>query len=81
MAIIEGKCAGCGRPIVWGQLPDGTKIPMDPKPATYLLLAPALEHYKVQRANGNKDKAQGQVMVSHFATCPKADQFSRNNRP
>lgn len=80
MPIIEGTCAGCKRPIVWGLLPDGTKVPLDPRPATYLILAPGAEHYKIQRANGNKDKAQGQVMVSHFATCPQASTFSRGNR-
>ncbi len=50
MPIIEGTCAGCKKPIVWGQLPDGTKVPLDPRPATYLILAPGADHYKIQRA-------------------------------
>lgn len=79
MAIIEAKCAGCGRPIVWGQLKDGTKVPLDPRPAVYWVVAPAADHYMISRANGSKEKAQGQAMVSHFATCPKADQFSRGS--
>lgn len=80
MSMIEAKCEGCGKAIVWGQLPDGTKIPMDPAPATYMIMTPADQHYKVLRANGSKEKAKGQVMVSHFVTCPKAHLFSRGNR-
>jgi len=72
-------CAGCGKKIVWGITPDGKKIPLDPSAAiyrsgeglaaSYVVLVPAADR---------KDKGP---WVSHFATCPKASQFSGSREP
>jgi hypothetical protein len=60
-------CRGCGKPIVWGVTSDGKKIPLDPRPPTYRIVNDIPDSVKVVRDTF--------VMVSHFATCPKANQF------
>lgn len=59
-------CSGCGKPIVWA-LAGGKRIPLDPRPACYLLDTDGpVVTCERRRA----------VMVSHFATCPDATRFS-----
>ncbi len=55
-------CKGCGVEIDWVQTANGKKVPVEKK-----------------RLNVVTD--QGQVVVgrvSHFSTCPMADQFRKN---
>ncbi len=82
MAMVTGICNGCGATIVWVRLDDakGTRVPLDPKPAVYYITGQDSEAYLGRRANGNKDRAMGQAMVSHFVTCPKAAEFSGRNK-
>lgn len=75
-------CRGCGKDVVWARLPDGGKIPLDPRPPVY-------EVSEVTEADPNNPgqvvtvttatRAPGK-MVSHFATCPKASDFSRSKK-
>ncbi len=87
MAMVTGICNGCGATIVWvtiqSQLDNAgkhVKVPLDPKPAVYYIEGQNGDGYIGRRANGNKDRAMGQAMVSHFVTCPKAAEFSGRNR-
>ena len=59
-------CKGCGARIVWGLMPDGKKIPLDPKPPIYI----------VDEDRGTCRRLSQDFMVSHFATCPNANDFS-----
>ena len=59
-------CKGCGKPIVWGITADGKKIPLDPRPPIY-----RFDGHDATRIERVMD-----VYVTHFATCPKASQFS-----
>ena len=65
---MGATCKGCGRKIVWASDEKGTKIPLDPSAPVYELL---VEGSTLCRRTGRH------VMVSHFATCPKASDFSR----
>jgi len=62
------NCKGCGKPIVWADIVDesgiitGKKVPLDPKPPVYVF-------------DGNNAERHRSAMVSHFATCSKANDF------
>lgn len=67
----------CGRIIVWGKTPSGQNIPLDPKAPVYRFIA--------GRPDGGPDDDMTvdramNCMVSHFATCPQANQFSASNK-
>ena len=71
----ESKCKGCGAPIVWGICNvSGKKIPLDLRPQVYRIVA---------LANGDVEALKedpAEFGVSHFATCPMANNFSGQNR-
>ena len=56
----------CGKTIVWGTLPDGKRIPLDPQPACYTFRTPNVSDGLIMRC----DRL---VMVNHFATCKFAN--------
>jgi len=61
-------CSGCNKPIVWGKTADDKRIPLDPTPPVYRI---------VNEVNGTVNiERDKNVMVSHFATCPRSDDFS-----
>lgn len=65
---------GCGKPIVWGQDEAGKRVPLDPRAPVYRLVQydPQARLYAIERVTEG-------VHVSHFATCPKTDQFTGGN--
>ena len=65
-------CKGCGKPIVWGiDSETSKKIPLDPRPPIYAISSSETVDGCVPVIRLKKDEAA----VSHFATCPKANQF------
>lgn len=79
-----GTCRGCGRAIVWAWDESGKAIPLDPRPPVYRVSehpersAPACTRLI---SPFEADGALQGFMVSHFATCPKANDFSGSRRP
>lgn len=87
------ECRGCGKPILWLYVPGRPKpIPVDPMAAVYVIDA---ESVKLD-GNGRVDRSQplrGErvtmhpgtklqtAVVTHFATCPNAAEFSGRNKP
>lgn len=78
------KCKGCGAEIIWIRTLGGKSIPCDPEQVTYWEKAKAKG--KVVTPNGEAlscefsgelNKATGVGYVSHWSTCPCADQFRR----
>lgn len=57
-------CKGCGREITWEKTPSGKAHPFDAKPTL------------VKLADGTVRTG----FVSHFATCPQAEQFSKSKK-
>lgn len=81
-------CRGCGKPIVFAAITkrDGTNgtVPLDPRAPVYDLdvdvegnyfAIPTLRRF----AEAGDEPVQGSL-VSHFATCPKAGDFSASNK-
>lgn len=79
-------CKGCGRPILWAKLAKGSSVPLDPKPATYIVVEDGGEYHAMRpadllaEANDHRFPPVVGVYVSHFATCPKADLFSSSGK-
>lgn len=89
MKAKTSSCRGCGKPILWGVTSDGKKIPLDPRAPVYVvrvLECPGTDHQviRLERSSlidGMEVDGEPQVAyVSHFATCPKANDFSSSIR-
>jgi len=75
------KCRGCGREIVWGRTVEGKPIPLDPRPPIYLVTRQdGKMALCAQVREGKRDGVLSGHMVSHFATCPKAADFSGSRK-
>lgn len=78
MTIPDGyqatRCRGCGRQVVFVTTAEGKTVPLDPSAPVF-----------VREADGDgggvwaQDRS-GSVLVSHFATCSRANDFSGRNR-
>lgn len=69
-------CKGCGKPIVWGVTPLGSKVPLDPSAPVYMIQTGQDEAGPLRIAQLPKETA----MVTHFKTCANADEFSGSKR-
>jgi hypothetical protein len=67
--VEESTCKGCGKKIVWGMTQDRKKIPLDPVAPVYMIKATTDDCVRTLDA-----------MVSHFATCSHASEFSKSKR-
>lgn len=71
------RCRSCNAPIIWATTENGRKIPLDEEPAerpTGLFRLEPIEGSNDQRAVS----AVGEpVYLSHFSTCPNADQHRK----
>lgn len=69
------QCKGCGKEIVWALTEEGKKIPMDLKPVIYQMVELDNGEARVKKLPGYPVHC-----VSHFVTCPKANDFSGRAR-
>ena len=67
--MIETKCKGCGRKMLWGKTVEGKSIPLDAS-------APV---YRLDKVKGTVERSQ-EFFVSHFSTCPRASDFSGSRK-
>jgi len=69
-------CKGCGKPIVFAKLKDGSYVPLDPKPPVYAV-------GDLEGIGGHgvvASRVPDTLMVTHFATCPEANRFSKGRK-
>lgn len=68
------SCRSCQRPIIWAKTVSGKNMPLDPKPVLdgNVELLDNVAHVIAARDVGNTMR-----FVSHFRTCPNADQHRR----
>jgi hypothetical protein len=65
------QCRGCGAEIIWAITPLNKKaMPLDAKPEKRFILSA-----------GNDQARLVDTYISHFATCPKAADFRRDDKP
>jgi hypothetical protein len=69
-------CRGCGKEIVWAETSHGKKVPLDPKALVFSVMDQGGKLIAVKPSGG---PAGERFMVSHFATCPDAEDFSGRN--
>lgn len=66
-------CRSCGAEIIWTETMNGKKMPVDAKPVQgFVLVRDELDPSSTPRAIPEK------IHLSHFATCPNADQHRRS---
>ncbi len=72
------KCRTCQAEIVWGKTEAGKNVPLDP---------PEKRYVRADMITGMADLAKEDeyvmvpTFVSHFATCPQADQHRKKDKP
>lgn len=74
-------CRSCGAEIRWERTAAGKPIPLDPEPVADGNLAIRDDGRVVAYIDGDGERiALGRPLryVTHFATCPNADQHRRN---
>lgn len=81
----EAACRSCGAPIVWTVTMNGKRMPVDLDPVGDV---PGAMLFRVEEDPSNGDLIatfiksdqryrEEELYVSHFATCPQADQHRR----
>ena len=70
---MSATCRGCGKPILWATTREGKKIPLDPKAPVYYVIGDGHD-------TPFAEKTTGGYFVSHFSTCPKANDFSGSKK-
>ena len=73
------KCKGCGNTIVWAETSHGKNVPLDPKAVVYSV-RPENGKLIAVAITGHTGPSGDTIMVSHFNTCPKANDFSGSRR-
>lgn len=66
-------CKGCGKKIIFGQTESGKVVPLDPAP-------PVFEVWQKAPDGTTFVKRNLSAFVSHFATCPRANDFSGSKK-
>lgn len=60
-------CKGCGKPVIFAKTPEGATIPLDAR------------KHPIYRITGDGTcERVPDVFITHFATCPKANQFTKS---
>lgn len=87
------KCRGCGAPVIWVRMQDsGKRMPVDEDPVLVLqghgsdtfVRADGEIVHGIRIGDGYDDYPDDNVIeayVSHFATCPQANQYRRREKP
>ena len=83
------RCKGCGAEIIWAKNENDKMIPLDAKAPVYVLtIRGDTRMLPIVSANlchpGTETRCRraekGRAFVSHFATCPKANDFSGSKK-
>ena len=70
------KCKSCKAEIEWGVTEAGKRVPLDPPQKRYVSVQHNPTH--LHRGDGQFHVAIQDTWLSHFATCPQADEHRKN---
>jgi hypothetical protein len=70
-SVERRNCRGCGKPLLFVKDANGKVHPLDASAPVYMLQADL---------TGATIAVRTTAYVSHFSTCPKANDFSASNR-
>lgn len=76
----EVPCRSCGAPMIWTVTSSGRRMPVDAEPSslgTFALEEEGDLVLAVLVPNAAQDTS-GQLHMSHFATCPQADDWRKS---
>lgn len=73
------RCRTCQQEIVWAKTAAGKSIPMDPPQETRWVATDPPPEVGIETED--MYVKQVAVMVTHFATCPQADQHRKPKKP
>lgn len=65
------KCRSCDAEILWVELASGRRMPLDV----------ASKQTRIVVTNGDRGTVHSATYLSHFATCPNADQHRKPKEP
>lgn len=68
----ERDCKACGAPLAFGKSTSGKIIPIDLRAQTYAIV------FEKSDSRHLEIIPTGMTYVTHFATCPKANEFSQS---
>lgn len=74
------KCRGCGRDVVFVTTNDGKTVPLHPVPPVFHRVHDPDTGRAFWWRDGSDGGGERTAFVSHFATCPKANDFSGSRR-
>lgn len=78
-----GACRYCGKPIAWVKTVAGKSMPVDPKPVPFVPDGGkdyfVCDNGRVVRGIADKNGSE-KGHISHFATCPYADQARKGTK-
>ncbi len=83
-----GHCASCGARVLWATTAEGKRMPLDPRPSEAAgnvtavvtrgrLISTVLTKRHAARLRATRAQP---LYLSHFATCPQADQHRRKGK-
>lgn len=79
-----GTCGGCGAPVLWAKTTAGATVPLDPRAVVFRVerytSGPGGDLTELLVHSTSKMELVERSFVTHFATCPKAREFSKGRK-
>jgi hypothetical protein len=75
--VCVSNCKGCGKGIIWGVTLEGKKIPLEECKHVYVGVN---TNYPIGTNDFEITKPPVVIWISHFLTCPKANNFSGSQK-
>ncbi len=75
----QSTCKGCGAPLIWAITEHGKRIPLN-QPEKRFILVLVQPDNDPDLSYSYYEARMRETYTSHFATCPKADEFRKEKK-